>query len=106
MSITTRKSEANPYRNVWNNLRDEEADLTNQTRNGTLFIPTQLELFYRHRSTAKYWLQKARKLGRTVEGHTAFQEALFHTKMAKSSLENHRKNLLLSKGVYIKKEEV
>lgn len=93
----TRHKETDPYKKVWNTVEDEEAILLSWVRNGTLFVPTLEELARRHVSTAKYLLSKARKLGRSAEGISMFEDAMFHRNMAKKMFDKHQENLVKSR---------
>lgn len=72
---------ANPYKNVWAAVENEEIALLNAVRNGTLFVPNWAVLAERHRSTARYLTLKAQGMG-VVGGHAALKEAEFHARMA------------------------
>lgn len=89
--------EKDPYKKVWDSAEDEEAELLSWVKNGTLFVPTWEEMSRRHASTAKYLLARARKLGRTAEGISVFNEALFHRNMAKHAIDKHQEVLVLSR---------
>lgn len=89
-----------PYKKVWNSVEDEESDLLNAVKNGTLFEPTRAELARRHMSTARYLLKRARTLGRTVEGRMVFEEAVSHRNIAEKMLKSHYEMLRKAKPQY------
>ena len=93
----TRLKETDPYKKVWNTVEDEESILLEWVKNGTLFVPTLEELARRHVSSAKYLLNKARKLGRSAQGLEAFNDALSHQKMAKEMFDKHHEMVLKSR---------
>lgn len=93
----TKAKQTDPYKKVWNAVEDEEATLLAWVKNGTLFVPTQEELARRHVSTAKYLLNKARTLGRSAEGLSVFDEAMFHRNMAKDLFDKHVNIVLKSR---------
>lgn len=91
------KKEANPYNKVWNSVEDEETSVLEWVKNGTLFPPTLEELGHRHKSHARFLLARARDLGRTTEGVSVFNEALYHRDRAKEMFDKHNQNVLRSK---------
>lgn len=93
----TRYRESDPYKKVWNSVEDEEAELLSWVKNGTLFIPTWAEMARRHMSAARYLLRRAREHGRSAEGISVFQEAMFHWNTAKDCLDRHKDVLLKSR---------
>lgn len=95
--ITHRKEGSDLYKKVWTAPEDEEGELLARVKNGTLFVPTWEEMAFRHKSTAKYLLARARKLGRTVEGLSIFDDAVIHRNLAKMCLDKHREVLVKSR---------
>lgn len=93
----TRIKESNPYKKVWNTAEDEEAILLEWVKNGTLFAPTNEELARRHMSDARFLLRKVKKLGKTTESISVFNEALFHWNMAKDYLDKHQEIVVKSR---------
>lgn len=87
----TNIKESDPYKKTWNTVADEEKSLKEWTKNGNLFTPNHGEIAQRHMSTARYLLNKARKLGRTAEGYTVLDEAMSHKNIAEKLLKQHRK---------------
>jgi hypothetical protein len=94
---TTKIKERDPYKKVWNSVEDEEAELLSWVKNGTLFVPTREELAKRHIAHARYLLSRARYFGRSTEGTSVFNEAMFHRRMARKLLEQHAEIVLKSK---------
>lgn len=72
----------NPYTKVWDTVEESESDIQKSLNNGTLFAPSYEELGKRSASSCRYYLRQARKLGNTIEGREAFEEALYHHRMA------------------------
>lgn len=93
----THVREGDPYRKVWSAPEDEEGELLARIKNGTLFVPSHEELAFRHESKARYLLQKARSQGRTAEGVSIFEDALFHVGMAKKMMDSHQQGLVQSR---------
>lgn len=86
----TRLKESDPYKKVWNSVEDEEGEILNWVKNGTMFVPTWEVLALRAVSQARFLLAKARKEESKAAGRKIFQDAMFYRNMAEKAFENHR----------------
>ena len=89
--------ESDPYKLVWNSMKDEEQELIERTRNGILFTPGYNDMARRFLSTARHLLREARKLGRTVAGIAAFEEAQKYQRLAQATVDAHNRGTRLSR---------
>lgn len=89
--------EADPYKQVWNDTKDEEAELIERTRNGVLFAPTYHEMAMRYKKKAQFLFYKARKLGRSVAGVAAFEEGISYCRLARHAMDQHLKSVAVSR---------
>jgi hypothetical protein len=88
-SRTSNYKESDPYRQVWNDMKDEESELLERTKNGILFTPGYGDMARRYMSTARYYLRLARKQDNATMASGFFDEALKYNRLAKFALEKY-----------------